>query len=191
MALARWSFPLPDSPRRSRLTSWPATFSTVSRSVRMAALFVRTKSLSRGSRRFSGIARCCTVPAPGKAQSCLRGESFRYVRRVSPEPLQPVEPPRVLGEDVHDEVTIVEEHPATGIGSLDQERLDPVVLSQLLLDGIRNRRRLSLSTGPAEDEVVGDRRELADGEDVEIKRLLVQGRANRGPDPFLDGICHV
>src|SRR5260221_13163147 len=144
MALARWSFPLPDSPRRSRLTSWPATFSTVSRSVRMAALFVRTKSLSRGSRRFSGIARCCTVPAPGKAQSCLRGESFRYVRRVSPEPLQPVELPRVHVEDVHDQVTIVEEHPANGIVSLDQKRLYPVSYSIRLLQDIRNRARLSL-----------------------------------------------
>src|SRR5258708_27494502 len=137
MALARWSLPLPDSPRSSTLTSWSTTFPIVSRSARTAALFVRTKSLSRGSRRLSRIARHRTVPAPGKAQGCLRCESGRHVRRVSPEPLQPIEPPRVLREDVHDEVAIVEQHPPAGSGSFDEQRLDPVLLTQPLLDGGR------------------------------------------------------
>src|SRR5258706_10225922 len=128
MASARWSLPLPDSPRRSRLTSWSTTFSTVSRSARMAAFFVRTKSLRRGSRRLTRIARRRAFPTPGEAKGRLGCEVGRHVRRVTPEPLQPVKPAGFLREDVHDEVAVVEEHPAPGRGSFDEQGLDPVLL---------------------------------------------------------------
>src|SRR5215470_5969807 len=106
MASARWSLPLPDSPRRRMLTSRSTTFATVSRSARMAALFVRTKSLRRGSRRLARIPRRpCLTGFPREAGRSL-GEFGGDVRRIPPQPLQSVEPPRFLGEDMHDEVAV-------------------------------------------------------------------------------------
>src|SRR5213593_3595305 len=109
MASARWSLPLPDSPRMRMLTSWSSTFSTVCRSARIAPLRVRTKSF-RESRRLlaAGIPR----------RLRLLGEVAGHVRRVAPHPFQAVEAAAILGEDVEDEVAIVEQDPAAGRGPL-------------------------------------------------------------------------
>src|SRR5712671_207493 len=119
MASAKKSLPVPDSPRRRRLTLWSRTFSTVCRSVRIEALLVRTKSFRTGSRRFlaADIRRCSFLAE-------LRGD----VRRIAPQPLQAVEAPAILGEDVEDEVAIIEQDPAAGRGAFDEPRLDAIDL---------------------------------------------------------------
>src|SRR5258706_8395352 len=195
MASARWSLPLPDSPRRRMLTSRSTTFSSVSRSARMAALRVRTKSLRRGSRRLARISRRRGVfVAPSEAVGSFCKFSGD-VRRIAPQSLQPVKPPRLLGEDMEDEVAIVEEHPMAGRGPLDEQRLRAVLQTQPLLHVAGDRRRLPLVAGRAEAEVVSNRRQGAYRQDVEIERLLVEGGADRGTNSLLhlllNGICHV
>src|SRR5205807_7393502 len=175
MASARWSLPLPDSPRRRTLASRSTIFPIVARSARMAAIFVRTKSLRRGSRRLARIPRRRSlVLALSEAMGGFR--EFRGdVRGVAPQPLQAVKPPRLLGEDVHDEVAVVEQYPMAGCRPFDQERLHAVLDAQLLLHVVRDRRRLPFVPRRAEDEVVGDRGEIAHGQDVEVVGLLVEG----------------
>src|SRR4051794_6714245 len=128
MASARWSLPLPDSPRMRRLTSWSRIFSTVCSNARIGALRVRMKSFRTGSRRLlaAGIPR----------RLRLFGEVAGHVRRVAPQPFQAVEAAAVLGEDVEDEVAVVEQDPAAGRGAFDQQRLDRVVRAQLLLHAV-------------------------------------------------------
>src|SRR5437764_228079 len=165
MASAKKSLPLPDSPRRRRLTSWSRTFSTVCRSVRIEALLVRTKSFRTGSRclRAADIRRCRFLAVFG-------GD----VRRIAPQPLQPVKPAAILGEDVEDEVAVVEQDPAAGGGAFDEPRLDAVVLAKLVDDAVCNGDGLAFRGGRAHQEVIGDRGELTDREDVEVECFLVQ-----------------
>src|SRR6266699_2688377 len=128
MASARKSLPLPDSPRMRMLTSCSRTFSVVCRSARIALLRVRTKSFRRGSRRLlaAGIPR----------RLRLLGEVAGHVRRVAPQALQPVEAAAVFGEDVKDEIAVVEEDPAARRGSFDQQRLHGVVGAELFLHAV-------------------------------------------------------
>src|SRR5438094_8487186 len=100
------------------LTSWSRTFSTVCRSSRIAALRVRMKSFSRGSRRLlaAGIPR----------RLLLLGEVAGHVRRIAPQPFQAVEAAAIFGEDMKDEVPIVEKDPTARRGALHQQRLDRV-----------------------------------------------------------------
>src|SRR5687767_11534173 len=93
------------------LTSWSRTLAAVSRTLRIAALRVRKKSVSRG------LARFLEATAVG-----FSGEVRRHVRRIAPKPLQPVKAADILGEDMHDEIAEVEQHPAARRRSLDQQR---------------------------------------------------------------------
>src|SRR5438067_2121905 len=115
IASAKWSFPTPDSPRRRMLTSWSRIFSTVCRSVRIAEFFVRTKSFSSASRTLlaAGIPR----------RFCFRRELRGHVRRITPQPLQAVEAPAILGENVNDEVAGGDENAAAGRRSVDEPQL--------------------------------------------------------------------
>src|SRR5579872_2978520 len=124
MASAQWSFPTPDSPTSSTLTSCAATFAAVCRSVRIEAFFVRTKSVSAGSRRRFAAG----IPWPFR----LARKFGRHVRRISPEALQPIEPARVLGEDVHDEIAEVDQDPAARRRPFDQQRPDALFGAHLL-----------------------------------------------------------
>src|SRR3954451_7172253 len=122
MASAKKSLPLPDSPRRRRLTSWSRTFSTVCRSVRIEALLVRTKSFRTGSR-------------------CLRAADIRRwrflaefgggVRRAAQQPLQPGEGAAIFAEYMEDEVAVIEQDPAAGGGPFDESRLDAIFLAKV------------------------------------------------------------
>src|SRR5262249_57842407 len=96
------------------LTSWSRTFSTVWRSAARASLFVRRKSFSSGCFFSAGIPRGFSFP----------GESSGHVRRVAPQALQAVVAPAFLGEDVDDEVAVVDENPAARRGAFDQKRFD-------------------------------------------------------------------
>src|ERR1044071_262403 len=175
IAWARKFLPLPDSPRRRMLTSWSTTFSSVSTSARMAASPVRTALRSFFA---ADIARR------------LAGELGGDVRRVAPQPLQPVKPARLLGEDVDDEVAEVDQDPAARRRPLDEERLHALVGAHLLHDAVGDRMRLPLVRGGAEDEVVGDRRQLADLEDVEVEGLLVERRGHGRLNSMMDGGVH-
>src|ERR1700746_3289534 len=112
MASARKSLPLPDSPRRRTLTSSSTILPAVSRSARIAPLRVRTRSFRRGSRRLlaAGIPR---------RYFRLFGEVAGHVRRVAPQPFQAVKASAILGEDVEDEIAVVQEDPAAGRGAFD------------------------------------------------------------------------
>src|SRR5437763_1820750 len=182
-ASARKSLPLPDSPRMSMLTSCSRTFSAVCSRARMAPLRVRTKSFRTGSRRLlaAGIPRGLRLLA----------EVAGHVRRVAPQAFQPVEAAAVFGEDVEDEIAVVEEDPAARRAAFDQQRLDRVVGAQLLLHAVGDGLRLPLGHGRADDEVIGDRGQLGHLEHVEIGCLLVERRADSGADTPLDGIGHV
>src|ERR1043165_2391493 len=151
MAWARKFLPLPDSPRRRMLTSWSTTFSSVSTSARMAASPVRTALRSFLA---ADIARR------------LAGELGGDVRRVAPQPLQPVKPARLLGEDVDDEVAEIDQDPAPRHRPLDQERLHALLGAHLLHDAVGDGVCLPLVRGGAAREGIGDRRQLADPADV-------------------------
>src|SRR4051794_28543562 len=182
MASARKSLPLPDSPRRRRLTSWSRTFSAVCRSVRIEALLVRTKSFRTGSRRFlaADIRRCRFLAE-------LRGD----VRRITPQPLQPVKPPAILGEDVEDEIAVIEQDPAAGRGAFDEPRLDVIFLAQLVDDAVGNRHGLAFRSRRAEEEVIGDRGERRDRQDVEVDCFFIERRGDRGVYAVLNGIVQI
>src|ERR1051325_393612 len=143
MAWARKFLPLPDSPRRRMLTSWSTTFSRVSTSARMAASPVRTALRSLFA---ADIARR------------LAGELGGDVRRVAPQPLQPVKPARLLGEDVDDEVAEVDQNPAARHPPLDDQRLDALLGAHLFHEAVGDRLRLPPRPGRAEGEGVGGRR---------------------------------
>src|SRR6266511_4105672 len=87
----------------------------------------------------------------------LAGELGGDVRRVAPEALQPVKPPRLLGEDVDDDVAEVDQDPAPRRRPLDEQRLELLLGAHLLDDGVGDGVGLPLARGGAEDEVVGDR----------------------------------
>src|SRR3954465_4007825 len=167
MASAKKSLPLPDSPRRRMLTSWSRTFSTVCRSVRIEALLVRTKSFRTGSRclRAADIRRCRFL-----------AELRRDVRRIPPQPLQPEKAAAILGEDVEDEVAVVEQDPAAGRGPFDQARLDVVILAGVVADAAGTGLGLPLRSGRAHEEVIGDRSQLRYRQDVKVDCFLLQRR---------------
>src|ERR1043166_2663774 len=173
MERARKSLPLPDSPRMRMETSWSRTFSSVSRSARMAASPVRMalRSLFAADipRRFR-----------------LAGELAGHVRGVAPQALQAVESARFLGEDVDDEVAEVDEDPAAGRRPLDEQRLDVLLGAHLLDDAVGDGLRLPLARGGAKNEVVRDRRQFADFEHVQVERFLVERRGHGRLDTMLD-----
>src|SRR5579884_2377968 len=131
------------------LTAWSRTLPTVCRSVRIEGLFVRMKSFSSGCFFAAGI--------PRRFGCCFSGELRRHVRRIAPQSFQSVVAAALFGEDVNDEVTVVDENPATGRRSLDEKRLDAFVGAHFFHDAVGNRLRLTLRVRRTEDEVVGDR----------------------------------
>ena len=59
-----------------------------------------------------------------------------HVRRIAPQPLQPVKAAAILGEDVEDEVAVIEQDPAAGRRAFDEQRLDAIVLAKLVDDAV-------------------------------------------------------
>src|SRR2546422_465269 len=118
------------------LTSWLRTFSTVCRSARIEAFFVRTKSFRADSRRFlaAGIPR----------RFCLCSEVLRHIGRVAPQALQSVKATAVLGEDVKDEVSEIDQDPAPGRRAFDKQRFDAFVAPDLVHHSVGDRLRLPL-----------------------------------------------
>src|SRR5207302_3018729 len=127
----------PDSPRTRMGTSRSISFSTVSRSARIARLRVRKKSRRRGSRRF------LERTARPRGLLLLAGEIGGHVRRVAPKPLQSIEPPAILGKDVKDEIAVVEQDPTAWRSPFDEQRLHFRLRAQDFLNVVGNRDRLS------------------------------------------------
>ena len=89
-----------------------------------------------------------------------------------------------------DDVAEVDEDPAPRRRPLDEKRLELLLGAHLRDDGVGDRVGLPLARGGAEDEVVGDRRQLRDLEHVEIEGLLVERRVHGRPDSMMDGVVH-
>src|SRR6266404_9901356 len=111
------------------LTSWSRTFSTVCRSVRIEAFFVRTKSFSAASR--------CFLAAGIPRRFDLGSELLRHIRRIAPQSFQSIEAPAILGEDMKDEVAEVDQDPAAGRRAFHEQRLQAFVLAHSVNDAVR------------------------------------------------------
>ena len=92
---------------------------------------------------------------------------------------------------MEDEIAVVEEDPAAGRRSLDQQRLHGIVGAELFLHAVGDGLGLPLRSRRADDEVVGDGRQFAHCQDIEIRCFFVERRADRGAYTPLDGIDHV
>ncbi len=100
-------------------------------------------------------------------------------RAVAPEPLEGVELPLLLVLDVHDDLAVVDEHPAPVALALAADRLG-ADLAELVLDLVDDRLDLAVVGGRGEQEGVGDGELLADVEGDDLLAELVGGRAGGG-----------
>src|SRR5919108_2361695 len=103
----------------------------------------------------------------------------RNGRRVAPEPLERVVCARVGEKDVHEDVAVVEQHPAALGLTLGVERTHTVLL-QLVADRVGDRLDVWGGAAAANEEVVRDGRHALHVEHRQVHRLLVERRA-RGP----------
>src|SRR5207253_10897466 len=94
-------------------------------------------------------------------------------------------------EYVKDEVTKVQEDPSTGCGPFHGQRLHAFVLPQFLQDVVGDGLRLTLRGRRRDDEKVGDRRQVGNGQYIDIECLLVERCGDGNADALLDGILHV
>src|SRR2546421_176731 len=79
----------------------------------------------------------------------------------------------LLGDErVHHNVTEIDQHPAAGVVALDADG-STARLDRLLAHRVRDRLHLSLAPAGADDEQVGDRRELRNIEHEDVLGLLV------------------
>src|SRR6266542_5683831 len=163
------------------LTSWSRTFSTIRRSARIESLFVRTKSFSSRGFFAAGIPR----------RFCFCGELRGHVGRIAPQSLQPVVAPAFLGEHVNDEIAEVDQDPPAGWGPFHEQRFHTFFLLPSLQNGVRDCLRLALVVRRTKEEIVGDRSQLADCEDVQIERFLIERCRDGGANTLLDRIGHV
>src|SRR5712692_9982952 len=85
----------------------------------------------------------------------------QHHRRIAPEALEPIQLPLLGHERVHYNVAEIDQHPTTGVVTLDTDR-SPAGLDRLLANCIRDRLHLPLAPTGADDEQVRDRRELRD-----------------------------
>jgi hypothetical protein len=102
---------------------------------------------------------------------------------VAPEPFQVVVAPRILGENVHHEISVIHQDPFRGIVTLDADR-QLTHLLQLFLDLIANGMALPGIRNSTEDEKVSERGDLAEIEDTYVGSFLrlrcIRGRAPVG-----------
>ena len=96
-------------------------------------------------------------------------------RRRRPRGVRGRKTPRLVQEDVEDDVAVVEEDPSSGRLSLDRNGA-PVQRLHLRFHGVGDRLRLALGCRRTDHEVVGERGNFREIQDEEIGRLLVQGR---------------
>ena len=105
----------------------------------------------------------------------------RDQRAVAPQPLEGVELPLLLVLHVHDDVAVVDQHPAAVALALAADRLG-ADLAQLVLDLVDDRLHLAVVARRGEQERVGDRELVADVEGHDVLGQLVGGRARGDVD---------
>ena len=79
---------------------------------------------------------------------------------------------RLVEEDVHDEVAVVEQHPAQIVEPLGPQRLRSARRRDLAFDLLGDRAHLAGVRSARDDEVIGDREDVTDREHDGIDRLL-------------------
>ena len=94
---------------------------------------------------------------------------------VGPEAFEGVVLARLFEEDVHDDVAVVEQHPRAAFAPFLGARSRVGLLAQRLLDRFDDRADLTGIACTGDDEVVGDRDDVADFEDDDVVALLVVG----------------
>ena len=95
----------------------------------------------------------------------IRGSGLRSGRQqpaVAPQFLQLVEGSRTQRKDVHHKVQIVQENPLASFVPLDMSGPDLLLVPQAVPDLVADRLSLSLVVPLADDEEVGEGRDLGD-----------------------------
>ena len=110
------------------------------------------------------------------------GEATRLILGVAPETLERVEAPRLLLEDVEDDVAVVHQDPARRLEPLDGERR-----AELLGDRVGDGAGLAVGAGRREHEVVRHRRQLGQVEDEDGGGLAVERGGQTLADLFRGG----
>src|SRR5258708_4229803 len=96
-------------------------------------------------------------------------------RRVAPQPLELVELALLGDERVHDDISEIDEDPSPAAVPLDADRHAARGL-RLLDDAIGDRLHLTFAATAAQDEEVGDGRDLGHVHDEDVFGLLVARR---------------
>jgi hypothetical protein len=121
-------------------------------------------------------ARLHTVVESGETfdETPLGGRGVELDRRhVAPELLEAVVAARLRGEDVEDDVQVVDEDPVSLAIALDRPRRHAVVALQALADLVIDRLRLASVPARAEDEEVRIRGDRPQIEDDDVLRQLL------------------
>src|SRR6266851_2934349 len=100
---------------------------------------------------------------------------------VSPHALEPIEDAGLRGEDVHDEIEVIEQHPFRSVVPLHVRRLGAVGRERRQ-HAVGDRANLPRIAPRAQDEVIGESGGFPQIEHDEIQRLLVRGGADGGID---------
>src|SRR6478735_8939814 len=181
------------SPRRPA-SSRPGRRARSPTSTRTCATASRGSPPTRTSRTPTRCAGSCSTSRPGgcarspdRRSALVRDHVGRQLdrRAVAPQPLEGVEAALLLVLHVHDDVAVVDEHPAAVALALAPDRLG-VDLAELVLDLVDDRLHLPLVGRGGEQERVGDRQLLRDIEGDDLLGELVRGRTGGGVDE-LDG----
>ena len=109
------------------------------------------------------------------------GLRYRDAVSGSPEPFKGVESTRFRAEDVHDEVEVVEQNPASAIPAFDVRGLYAFG-SERFLDGVRDGLNLPRVLPRHDDEVVGEALGRAKIEHYDIACFAILGRVDGALD---------
>ena len=99
-----------------------------------------------------------------------------------PEPFEIVELPRLLAENVHDDIAEIEQFPFGAGFAFAMGKADAVAI-EAFLDGVANRAQLRLALPRANQEIVSERACAGEFQHRDIDCLLVLSRFN-GPANF-------
>src|SRR5438067_11122817 len=113
-------------------------------------------------------------------RTCLSDTLYMLDGRIAPEAFQVVVRPLVLGEDVDDDVPKIEEHPAAAASAFGADRR-LAGLAERLLHAFRDGLELAVVGSRADDEEVGVARVLAQVDEHDVSRLLLERRRGGAP----------
>src|SRR2546428_7323795 len=96
----------------------------------------------------------------------------QYHRRITPEALEAIELALLRDKGVHHDVAEIDQDPATSVIALDADR-SAARLDRFLAHRVGDRLHLTFPSAGADDEQVGDRRELRNVQHEDVLGLLV------------------